>query len=68
MKYLIKHSNFVEFEFLGHVFSIPTSKDWLQYWNDYLKQTSLAKKDDFKLIKPINHFNDIDLALSILDD
>lgn len=68
MKYLIKHSNFEEFEFLGHVFSIPTSKDWNLYWDDYLIQTSLAKKNHFKSIKLINHFNDIDLALSILND
>lgn len=34
MKYLMRNEHFIEFEFLGHVFSVPTSADWEKYANE----------------------------------
>lgn len=66
-KYLIKEPFFFEFEILGHVFGIVTSRHWEIAFDNYIKKTSEAKKDHFKTIKVVNKFNDVDLSLSILN-
>jgi hypothetical protein len=67
-KYLVREPSFFEFEFLGHVFAIATTDDWKDKIEDYIKKTSEAKKNFFEAFRFVEKFNDIDLALSILDD
>ena len=63
-KYLIEEDSFFEFELLGHVFGIATSKNWQYSFDSYVKKTTKAKENLFNFV---NKFNDIDLGLSILD-
>lgn len=67
-KYLIEEPGFYEFDLLGHTFGIATTKNWNLVIDNYLRKTAQNKKDLFKGYKQINKFNDIDLALSILDN
>jgi hypothetical protein len=67
MQYLVSEPSFFEFEFLGHVFGITTSKHWELTMDNYIKKTTEAKKEFFRRWRIVNNFNDIDLALSILD-
>jgi hypothetical protein len=67
-KYLVREPSFFEFEFLGHVFWIATSKHWEFAFDNYIKKTTEAKKQFFRRWRLVNNFNDIDLSLSILDD
>jgi hypothetical protein len=66
-KYLINEPCFFEFELLGHVFGIATSRHWEIAFDNYIKKTKEAKKDQFKSFKIVKNFNDIDLTLSILN-
>lgn len=67
-KYLVREPSFFEFEFLGHVFGIATSRHWELAFDNYIKKSSEAKRGFFKRWKSVKHFNDIDLALSIFKD
>lgn len=67
-KYLVREPSFFEFEFLGHVFGIATSRHWELTIDNYLKNTMDAKKQFFRRCLLVNSFNDIDISLSILDD
>ena len=66
-KYLINEPCFFEFELLGHVFGIATSRHWEIALDNYIKKTSEVKKDLFKSLKLVKNFNDVDLSLSILN-
>lgn len=66
-KYLVNEPCFFEFELLGHVFGIATSRNWEIAVENYIKKTSEAKKEHFKSFKLIKNFNDVDLTLSILN-
>lgn len=68
LKYLINEPYFFEFELLGHVFGIVTSRHWQIAFDNYIKKTKEAKKDNFKSFKIVKNFNDIDLILSILNE
>lgn len=68
MKYLVQEPGFFEFELLGHVFGITTSRSWEIALDNYLKKTGDQKKKYFKSIKSITKLSDIDLLLSILDE
>jgi hypothetical protein len=65
--YLVEEPSFFEFELLGHVFGIATSKHWNLVFDNYIEKTCKSKKELFKSIKRVKNFNEIDLALSILD-
>lgn len=67
MKYLIDEPYFSEFELLGHVFGIATSRHWEIGFENYIKKTREAKKELFKNIKSVQKFSDIDLTLSIMN-
>jgi len=67
-QYLVREPSFFEFEFLGHVFGIATSRYWQIAIDNYMKKTIEAKKKYFRRCLQVNNFNDIDLSLSILDD
>lgn len=67
-KYLVREPSFFEFEFLGHVLGIVTSRHWELAIDNYIKRTVEAKKQFFSRWRLVNRFNDIDLSLSILDD
>lgn len=66
--YLVSTPDFFEFEFFGHVFGIVTSRNWESVFDDYKLKSFEAKKKIFKSVKQVKQFNDIDLALSVLDD
>jgi len=66
-KYLINEPCFFEFELLGHVFGIAISRNWQVAFDNYIKKTKEAKKDQFKSVKVVKNFNDIDFTLSILN-
>lgn len=68
MKYLVNEPFFYEFELLGHVFAIPTSKSWQIGFDNYIAISLEAKKDFFVGYKVIRYFNEIDLALQIMND
>lgn len=66
-QYLIREPSFFEFEFLGHVFGIATSRHWELAFDNYIKKTIEAKKNIFSRWRLVKSFNDIDLTLAILD-
>jgi hypothetical protein len=66
-KYLVNEPSFYEFELLGHVFGIATSRHWELALDNYIKKSVHAKKELFKSWKLINNFNDIDLTLNVLN-
>lgn len=68
MKYLINDNNYFEFELLGHVLGITTSRHYLLKRDTYLKETKKAKKELFAEMFPIEKFNDFDLTLKIMAD
>jgi hypothetical protein len=68
MKYLVQEPSFFEFEFMGHVFGIATSRYWQLAIDNYQNKTVEAKGGYFKAWRLVNNFNDIDLLLSILDN
>lgn len=67
-KYLVSEPSFFEFEFLGHVFGIATSRQWHIAFDNYIKKSVEAKHKFFRTWRTVKYFNDIDLTLSILDD
>ena len=68
MKYLINDNNFFEFELLGHVLGITTSRHFSLTIDIYLRETKKAKKEIFAEMFPIEKFNDFDLTLKIMAD
>ena len=66
-KYLVKEPCFFEFELLGHVFGIATTRHWGLGIDNYIKKTLEAKKGYFKGLRPVKHFHDIDFALTIMN-
>jgi len=67
MNYLVRHPSFSEFELLGHVIGIATSRHWSLSLDDYLRETKKAKHKFFRKIRQVRNFNDFDLTLSIMD-
>ncbi|MCO5287647.1 MAG: HNH endonuclease [Chitinophagaceae bacterium] len=68
LKYLVNEPCFMEFEFLGHVFSIATTRYWAIAFDNYLAKSEKAKSGFFRGFIPLNRFNDFDFALKILDN
>jgi hypothetical protein len=68
MNYLINHPHFYEFEFLSHVFSIPTVRNWELDFDNYIRNSVKEKTKFFKGWRMVQKFNDIDLTLSIFND
>jgi len=66
-KYLVREPSFMEFEFMGHVFSITTSRHWELSFDNYIRKSVQAKIGHFRSWRLVNNFNDIDLTLSILN-
>lgn len=66
-KFIFCGLGFFEFEFMGHIFAIATSKTWYLTKDSYLKETEKRKKDLFVGFTEVNNFNDIDLTLKILN-
>lgn len=67
MLYLIRDSHFFEFELFGHVFSIPTTRNWKFFERDYHKKTSELKFKFFSEYYSIEQLRNIDLTLSIMN-
>lgn len=68
MKYLVNSPGFQEFELLGHIFGIATARSWEIGFDTYAQKTKAAKCELFHRWWPVKHFNDVDLALALLDD
>jgi len=68
MNYLVDEPGFFEFEFLGHVFGIATSRSWDLVFDNYKKKSFAAKEKFFKQMRVVKEFRDIDLTLNILND
>lgn len=68
MKYLMSNDHFFEFEFLGHVFAIPISTEWKDHFEAYIEETRPLKQEIFKTAVFVQHFNDVDFTLRILND
>lgn len=68
MKYLIKDYNFFEFELLGHVFAIPTSREYMMNIDTYLKESMELKNTFFHPPIELIYLNQIDLALNVMKD
>lgn len=66
--YLTSEHSFFEFELLGHLFGVPCSRSWELNFDNYIKETIQKKAEFFKSWKFITKFNDIDLALNVLND
>lgn len=66
MKYLVDEPCFFEFEFLGHVFGIATSRYWELNKDNYIKTTNKAKRNYFSRWVLVKYFNDIDLTLRVI--
>ncbi len=68
MFYLVQEPSFFEFEFLGHVFGIATSRYWYLVFDNYIKKSMEVKKGHFETWHDITQFNEIDLTLSTLSE
>ncbi len=68
MNYLVDEPGFFEFELLGHVFGIASSKSWELVFDNYKKKSFAAKQNLFKQMRVVKEFRDIDLTLRILND
>jgi len=68
MKYLLDNGSFLEFELLGHVFGIPTSRRSDLVAEQYFGQTHVMKKDLFCGVINVEFFNDVDLPLNMLKE
>ncbi|SFF24591.1 HNH endonuclease [Spirosoma endophyticum] len=64
LDYLSDEYSFLEFELLGHVFAIATSRLWELSIDLYIKKCSETKKYYFNGFRFVKEFDDIDLALS----
>ena len=62
-KYLFNGLGFCEFELLGHIFSIPTTRYYDLQLDEYVKQTKKIKKEFFSGFRTIDKFTDFDILL-----
>lgn len=67
-KYLLSTESFIEFEFLGHVFGIPTSRHSHLIADNYFEQTHAVKKALFSGVVLVKFFNDVDLSMNSLKE
>ncbi len=68
MEFQIKDYSFFEFEFLGHLFSLPISRNYNLMFDDYWNKTNEAKKIFFHKAIDLKYLTDIDLTLRIMND
>ena len=59
---------FAEIEFLGHVFGFPISTFNQEQLNEYFNKSFETKIKYFKSVREVKRFDDLDLALSIMDN
>lgn len=67
MRYLVNEPGFDEIEFLGHVMGVATSRLHDTLFEAYFQKSAAAKEGVFKSCREIKKFNDLDVALSILN-
>ena len=66
-KFMLRDLGFFEFEFMGHVFAVATSRTWHLTIDSYLKETKKLKVGLFTGYTSVKNFNDIDLTFKILN-
>lgn len=62
--YLLDELGFFDFEILGHVFAIASSRLWNLTFELYIKKSLEAKHEFFNGYRLVEHFNDVDLTLN----
>lgn len=62
-KYLLEECGFFEFDLLGHVFALATSKLWHINFDQYIRKSLKAKATLFHSYKVVKSFDDLDLTL-----
>ena len=67
MTYLVDAPGFDEVEFLGQVLGIATAEDYPTFFTAYMQKSTQEKAHFFHTWGEIRKFNDMDVALSILD-
>jgi hypothetical protein len=67
MKYLYSNEQFMEIEFLGHVFGFPITLFSKSDFDNYIQKSLKEKKGFFKEVKVIEKLTDIDLSLRIMN-
>ena len=67
MKYLYSNEQFVEIEFLGHVFGFPITLFSKSDFDNYIEKSLKEKQGHFKEAKIIDKLTDVDLALRIMN-
>lgn len=68
MKYLYSDNNFVEIEFLGHVFGFPVTDHSKMDFDDYLSNSFKEKESFFREAVVIDKLTDIDLSMSVMNN
>lgn len=67
MTYLIENENFIEIEFIGHVFGFPKTICTKAEFEDYIYKSLEIKKQYFNQAILIEKLTDIDFTLNILN-
>ncbi len=67
MKYLYSNEQFVEIEFLGHVFGFPITLFSKSDFDNYIEKSLKEKQGHFTEAKIIDKLTDVDLALRIMN-
>lgn len=67
MKYLYSNEQFVEIEFLGHVFGFPITLFSKSDFDNYIEKSLKEKQGFFKEAKVIDKLTDVDLSLRIMN-
>ena len=67
-KWIVNELGFFEFELLGHVFGIPTSREYYLFLEQYINNSLREKKESFKGMAEIKKFTDMDITLRFLKD
>jgi hypothetical protein len=66
-KFMLRDLGFFEFDFMGHVFALATSRTWQLTFDLYLKETKKLKTELFTGFTEVKNFNDIDLTFKLLN-
>ena len=67
MTYLVDAPGFDEVEFIGQVLGIATAENYHATFAAHMQKSTTAKAQFFNAWGEIKQFNDMDVALSILD-
>jgi hypothetical protein len=67
MKYHVVDYSFFEFELLGHLFSIPTSRDFIIMFREYIRESISLKIKFFRGPVQLRYLTQVDILLDIMN-